>query len=137
MPFPLLSLPDVVLRQLMSGGYLDSGGYPPDTHTTLRWVPRLRVDHLPRRRLHRPQRDGLEADLVQRSQLLAVSPGWRGHFHQAPGSGENLVGLISGTLILFFKAATMLIDCGAEADRDRRRFQLMHQIIKRFPSEER
>ena len=114
MPFPLLSLPDVVLRQLMSGGYLDSDGYPPDTHTTLRWVPRLRVDHLPRRRLHRPQRDGLEADLVQRSQLLAVSLGWRGHFYQAPGSGEMLVALISGTLIVFFQG-------GNNADRLRAR----------------
>ena len=30
----------------------------------------------------------------------------------------------------------MLIDCGAEADRDCRRFQLMHQIIKRFVKED-
>ena len=39
------------------------------------------------------QRDGLKADLVQRIQVLAISPWWRWHFYKGPSPGEKLFGI--------------------------------------------
>ena len=42
----------------------------------------------------------------------------------------------TGTKLIVSKAATILINCGARADQDPRRLQLLHQITKRCSNEE-
>ena len=116
--------------------FLPSGDFstalPPrrgDAAAAIWRIPRPRVHPLHRRNLPRSQQDRLKADWVQRIRVLAVSPRWRRHFFKGPCSGEQLFSLISDKV---WQAATILINCGAKADQDRRRLQLIHQITKRF-----
>ena len=119
MSFPLLSLPDVVLRQLISGGYLD----PESTlfiSLTCQALNKMVSKQIVSRGSEYWQSllDGVDTfskDLVQVKNSFLVS---------------------SRTMITVSQAATILINCGAKADQDRRRLQLIHQITKRFPNEE-